>query len=122
VHVLEDEDGRRLVGEALEEDAPGREEVLLIARRRRIERKEMREARLDPLALVVVGDVLGEGRAQLLARRGGLLVLGDQAAHPHHFGECPVRDTVAVGEAAASVPPDVLREAVDVLLELPREA
>src|SRR5207302_1226413 len=33
-----------------------------------------------------------------------------------------VRDAVAVGEAAAAMPPDVVDEAVDVLLELPGQA
>ena len=51
----------------------------------------------------------------------GWLVLGDAAAHAHHLGQRPVGDAFAVGEAAAAVPEDVRREAVDVLLELPGE-
>ena len=39
-----------------------------------------------------------------------------------HLRERPERDAVAVGEAAAAVPPDVSGKAVDVLLELPRQA
>ena len=45
------------------------------------------------------------------------------AAHPHHLGEGPVGDAVAVGEAAPAMPPDVIcGEAVDVLVELPCQA
>ena len=81
----------------------------------------MREPRLDERALLGVGDVLGERRLQLRQRRLPALVLGDAAAHPHHVGERPVGDSLAVGQAAAAVPPDRLREAVEVLVELPRE-
>ena len=50
------------------------------------------------------------------------LVLADPGAHAHHLGERPVGDALAVGEAAAAVPPDLLDQAVHVLLELPGEA
>jgi hypothetical protein len=42
--------------------------------------------------------------------------------HPDHFRERPVGDALAVGQAAAAVPVNVVGEAVDVLLELPGEA
>ena len=44
-----------------------------------------------------------------------------QRSEPHadHLGQRPERDAVAVGQAAAAVPPDRLGEPVDVLLELP---
>src|SRR6266508_2359934 len=82
----------------------------------------MLEARLHPLALVCVGYVLLDRRVQLRERLCRRIVLRDSGAHPHHLGERPVRDAVAVGEAAAAMPPDVLNEAVDVLLELPGQA
>ena len=58
---------------------------------------------------------------QLPECRVGRLVLGDPATHAHHVGERPVRDPFAVGEAAAAVPPDLLDDAVEVLVELPSE-
>src|ERR687891_2366770 len=82
----------------------------------------MSEPWLDPLPLSGVRDVLRERRPELLVRRRRLVVLGDPAAHPDHLAERPVRDAVTVGEASAAVPEDVVDEAVDVLLELPREA
>ena len=48
-----------------------------------------------------------------------VLALGDACAHPDHLGERPVRHAVAVGQATAAVPDDVLRDAVEVLVELP---
>ena len=60
--------------------------------------------------------------AASFARRALLgLVLRDPRPHPHHLGQRPEGDALAVGEAAAAVPPDDVGEAVDVLLELPRE-
>jgi hypothetical protein len=87
-----------------------------------LEREQVRQARLDPLPLLEIGEVLVESRPQLLARRLRLLLLGDPAAHPDHLGECPVGDPLAVCETSPAVPPDVLDETVDVLLELPGEA
>ena len=85
------------------------------------EAEELREPRLDEAPLLRVGDVLLERRAQLLEGRDGVVVLGDAAAHAHHVGERPVGDALAVGEAAASMPVRQLREAVEVLVELPGE-
>ena len=39
--------------------------------------------------------------------------------HAHHLRQRPVGDALPVGQAAAAVPPDVLREPVQVLEELP---
>ena len=121
LHVLEDEDRRRLLGQPLEEDPPGREEVLLVAGGPSSRPEQVGEARLDPAPLLRVGHVHLDRRAQLRARRARLLVLDDAAAHPHHLRQRPVRDALAVGEAAAAMPEDVVGEPVDVLLELPRE-
>ena len=52
---------------------------------------------------------------------GIVVVLGDAGAHAHHVGERPVGDALAVGEAAAAVPVDVVDEPVEVLVELPRQ-
>ena len=48
--------------------------------------------------------------------------LRDPGTHPDHLAERPERDAVAVGGASPVVPPDRLREAVDVLEELPGQA
>ena len=86
------------------------------------EAEQVRQPRLDPGPLLGVGHVPLDRRRGASRRRGrGLFVLGDARAHAHHLGERPERDAVAVGEAAATVPADVVGEAVDVLLELPRE-
>ena len=81
----------------------------------------MLEARLDEGALVGSGDHLLDHTPELFDGRVRRLVLGDPGAHPDHLGERPVGDRVAVGEAAALVPPDVFDEAVEVLLEFPGE-
>ena len=54
------------------------------------------------------------------SRRARVLVLEDLRAPAHHLGQRPEGDALAVGEAAAAMPPDVRGDAVDVLLELPR--
>ncbi len=84
--------------------------------------EELREARLDEAALLRLEDVLLEGGAQLLGDCRGLVVLDDAAAHPDHVGQRPVGDALAVREAAAAVPVDRRRDAVEVLVELPAEA
>ena len=116
------EDDRVRVGEALEEQTPGGEQVLPVARFAVREPEQLREPRLDEAALVLVEQLLAERLPQLRERRFGRLVLGDPAAHPHHVGERPVGDSLAVGEAAAAVPPDLFDDPVEVLVELPAEA
>ena len=48
MQILEDEHARALVGEALEEDAPGREEVVALPAGVLLEPEQVGEARLDP--------------------------------------------------------------------------
>ena len=69
----------------------------------------------------MVEDVLLERGVQLGPRGTGLLVLGNPAAHAHHVSESPVRDAIAIGEAAPAVPVDRVCDAVEVLVELPRK-
>src|SRR5215207_11382796 len=59
---------------------------------------------------------------QLRARGLRLLVLRDPRPHPHHVREGPISHALAVGETAAAVPPDLLDDPVEVLVELPAEA
>ena len=121
LEVLEDEHDGPVPGETLEEEPPGREEVLALVRRLLSHSEQLREPRLDPRALLGIGQPLVEHRREL--RLGFLrrVLLGDERAHPHHFGQRPVRDAVPVGEAATAMPPGGVGEAVDVLLELPGE-
>ncbi len=81
----------------------------------------MCEPRLDPGALVGIGDVRLDAYPQLLERRRGNLLFENSGARPDHLGESPVGDSLTVGEAAAVVPPHVFDKTVDVLRELPGE-
>src|SRR5205814_3982867 len=78
LQVLEDEQHRAVLCEPLEEEPPGGEEILPVARRVLREPEQMRQARLEPLTLACILDALNEHRAQLsecLLRR---VLLGDQ--------------------------------------------
>ena len=121
LHVLEGEHDGTRVGQALEEEPPGREHLLAVAARTLLEAEEMGEPRLDEGSLLLVVQVLDECRAQLLAGRVGTLFLGDPAAHANHVRQRPVGDAVSVGEATSAVPPDLLDDPVEVLVELPHE-
>ena len=87
--------------------SPGSEQLLPAAGRTLAEAQQEREARLEPVALLVVGHVLGDGRRELAAGDTRRIGLGDAGTHPHHLAERPERDAVAVGGAAALMPPDV---------------
>ena len=121
VDVLEHEHDGALLGEPLEEQAPGGKEVVAIRFAAHRQAEQLLEPGLHPFALRRVGDVLGHRLPQLRERLRLVLVLGDAGAHPHHLGERPEGDALAVREAAAPMPVHVVREAVDVLLELPGE-
>ena len=121
LHVLEGEHGRVLVRQALEEEPPGREEVLPVACLVLAQPQQLSQSRLDIAPLLLVEDVCVERRAQLAPGGRGVLVLDDAAAHAHHVRECPVGDALAVSETAAAVPVDRVDDAVEVLVELPRQ-
>ena len=121
LQVLEQEDDRLARRHPLEEDPPGGEEILFVRCAPLGDAEEMREAGLEEAPLLGVLNDADEGLAQPRARRLGVVLLGDPRAHPHHLRERPVRDSVAVGEAAPAVPAHVVCEPVDVLLELPGE-
>ena len=120
--ILEDEHDRMRRCHALEEEAPRREEILLVRRAPLRKAEQMRQARLEEGAFVRVADDPGKRLAQLRERRLRPLVLGDAHAHTHHLRKRPVRDAFAIGEAAAAVPAHLVDEPVDALLELPAEA
>jgi hypothetical protein len=84
---------------------------------------EKREQRaLDPAPLLGIGDVGGERLGDLCPCRGLVIGLEQPAAAADHLAERPERDAVAIGRAAAVMPPDRLDQAVDVFEELPGEA
>ena len=121
LHVLEGEHRRIRLREALEEEPPGGEEILLVAGLVLGEAEEVRQPGLDEAPLLRRRGCLRQRRLELGLRRRGLLVLGDPAAHAHHVGQRPVGDALAVRQAAPPVPVDALGDAVEVLVELPRE-
>ena len=66
----------------------------------------MRQRAARSSALLGVG-MCSSTRCELRSRDSLVLVLGDPGPHAHHLGQRPVGDALAVGEAAAAVPPDV---------------
>ncbi len=120
--VLEHEHRRIPLGQSLEQDSPGREQILLVAGDAVFETEQVGDARPHPAPLLRVGEMFLEGLGQLASCRGKILVLQDAAPHAHHLGESPVGNALPVGEAAAAVPERVGDQAVDVLLELPGES
>ena len=110
-----------LLGHSLQEQAPPREQVLPVGRGALGQPEQVLEARFDEGTLGRVGDELVEHPSELREGRLGRVVLGDPCPHANHLRKRPVGDPVAVREAAAAVPPRLLREPVDVLLELPGE-
>ena len=96
------------VGEPLEEQAPGREQVLAGRGLVLLEPEQVGDPRLDEARSSASGMCSSRApRASPAPRR--LFVLADPAAHPHHVRERPVGDALAVGEAAAAVPVDAGR-------------
>ena len=120
--VLEQEHRRSLLGQPLEEDARGREEVLLIPDHTLLQAEQVGEPGLDEPAFLRVGQVLLDRGSELRLRLVALLVLDDSRSPAHHLRERPESDAFPVCETATRVPPDPSGEAVDVLLELPGEA
>ncbi len=119
MQVFEDQHRDVLGGKALEEESPCGVEVAWIGGRAFLEPHEVGESGLDPAALLGIGNELLHGLAELGPRRLGSFVLDDAGTHPHHLVEGPVRNALAVSKTAASVPPDRLGDAVEVLEEFP---
>ena len=121
MQVLEEEHDRELLREPLEEQSPGTEELFLAPGAAFFETEKMRKPRLGEAALLCIGHVLLEGRPQLGAGGGGFFAFHDPGPHPDHLGQCPERHSLAVGKTPAPVPPDLIDEPVEVLVELPAE-
>jgi len=121
VDVLEDHHRRSFLGDPLEEDPAGGEEVLLVSGPPLLQSEEVREPRPHETAFRFVPDVLLDRREEFRKGRRRILVLQDPGAAPHHLGESPERDTFPVRQTAALVPPDVVDQPVDVFVQLPDE-
>lgn len=122
LQVLEDEDGRRPFGDAFEEPAPGREQLVAIEHRHVVRTEQDGEARLDPASLPLVADKLVERRGQMTPsdlRRG---VLADTDTAPDHLADRRECNSFPVRRSAAGVPCNLIREGVDPFVQLPRQA
>ena len=122
LEVLEDEDDRGSLGDALEESSPGGEQLVALERGLLGSRQQGGEAWLDPAPLGLVADELLERRTELPAGELGRRAVrdpGPAADHLRHRGE---RDSLSVGEGAAVVPRDLVGMLVDPPVELPRQA
>ena len=71
LHVLERQHGGIGVGQPLEEQPPGREEVLAVAGRALLQAEQVGEPGLDEASLFRVEQMLVQRRCELGARRGG---------------------------------------------------
>ena len=121
LQVFEHEHDRRGVRQALEEEPPGREQLLPVGVLGLSGAEQLCERGLDEPALLLIQQLFAQRCAELLERDGRLVVLGDLAAHPHHVRERPVRHALSVGQAPAAMPVDDLGDPVEVLVELPGE-
>ena len=121
VQIFEDEDDRRVLGQAFEEQPPAGEQVGPISARALLEPQEMRESRLDHPPVAFIGHELLDHGRQLLARRVRGVLLEDRRAGPDHLGQRPVRDSLAVGRRPSLVPVAGFLDAVEVLEEFPHQ-
>ncbi len=122
LHVLEQEDGRVVGRDSLEERAPGREELLAATGCGVAQAEQAEEGGLQPLPLRRVGHELEERQPEALPRCCLIVALGETGSAAHHLGEGPERDAFAEGRRPAFVPVDRLEHPVDVLEELPGKA
>ena len=122
VRLLEDHDDRQLRRQVLEERPPRGEELVRVDGRALAQPEQREECGLDPARLFLVRDVLADDCCHALPRRRLVVGLDEARAAADHLAERPERDALAVGRAAAGVPPDLLDQPVEVLLELPRQA
>ena len=125
VDVLDDDDERALLGETLEEAAPGGERLVpAIASQLRFagEAEEREEMCLDPRLVAGSGERVLHGLVDLRRDLLGRVLLEDASLRLDDLAERPQRDPVAVGEAATLAPGDELRVGVDDSMELVDEA
>ena len=119
VQVLEDEHGRALLGERLEEAAPGGEGLVAPSppsrRSLRAEPDERAQVAVRPSALVLAPAISSRRRVRSSFAAASSVGVGleDARLRLHHLAERPEADAVAVRQAAALAPRDQLRLAVD---------
>ena len=121
LHVLEHHRDDAGAADPFEEHPPRGEQLLAAAGGALLQPEQERQAGLHPPPVLLVRDVRGHRLGELGARDPGGVGLRDLGAHPHHLAERPERDALPVGGAPPVVPPHVLRQAVDVLEQLPRQ-
>jgi hypothetical protein len=124
VQVLEDEDERALLGQALEEATPGSEGLgpALTSRGRLLaEPDERLEMGYEPFELRGVGDVPHRA-AQLLLGDVARIGLEDSGLGFDDLGESPERHALAVRERASLPPEDEIGIGLDGVQELVDEA
>ena len=88
-----------------------------------LEAEQRERARLDPAAarpdLAIHCSTAAAIRSRVVASSSAF---GEPGPAAHHLAKGPERDSLAVRRRATAVPVDRLDDAVDVLLELPRQA
>jgi hypothetical protein len=112
-------------GHPLDEDPPAREQFLAGQLGARVfgirDAEQPGQPGADVRPLVLVGQPLLHALDELGGRQLRPVVLRDAEPLPHHLSQRPERDTLAVGQATAVMPVDVVDQAVDVLAELPAQ-
>jgi len=124
--ILDQQHHRLGLGEPFEEQPPAREQLLAAQRRVAVagiadaEQPTKPRAHIGPLGRV--GHEPGQSAGQLGRSDLQRVFLGDPETLTHDLGQRPERHPLAVGQAAATVPPHGPGESVDILLELPTQA
>ena len=121
LHVLEHQD-RGMAGgrDTLEERAPGPEQLATFVGPG-LETEQGPDSGFHAPLFIGLGNELGEHRSQLVAGRLGSLVLEDAGTGPDHLAQGPEGDALAECRGAALMPVEQLRDAVEVLEQLPRQ-
>ena len=118
VQVLEDEHGRTVLRDLLEEPPPRGEQLLAFGRGRRLDTQQREQPLAEPRLLGAVG----QDRVELALRDVRRVGLEDARVRLHDLPERPERDALAVGHAAPLPPRDQLGTRVDVRGQLAHDA
>jgi hypothetical protein len=123
--VLHQQHDGHLRGQALEEQPPSGEQFLPRQRAAGVLRERHAEEPTEPYSHVCPLGRIGHVLVQAIAQPGrgdlGGVFFSDAEPVPDDLGQRPERDALAVGQAPAPVPPDILGQPVGVLLELPAQ-
>ena len=121
LQVLDHHHNRQVLGQALEEQAPAREELFSREHLGCGEPEKLAEARRDEFTVGGVCDPALEACAKSFGDDLGWVLLAYLEPCADHLGQSPVAHPLPIGEATPGVPENVARQAVDVLEELPGE-